>query len=198
MYPDTDTTAATPTPAEVPTVDGLCREFARAARRLAGWWGGKFPHLVGEFESAANFGLFTAARSYVSRGPDMWSQMPFMIWLRICIDRKCQAAVGREKVRHPLGFTGHATNSLTVVADRCPPFDEAIADADETWNDIETAVGLLDVLDEDRRELFLRHHADGVTISALARELGVHRSTVSYHMQSAMRKVLAFADATKF
>ncbi|WP_439622513.1 sigma factor-like helix-turn-helix DNA-binding protein [Gemmata sp.] len=190
MCPDTNT--------EPPTVEGLCVTFHRVARRFALERARTYPHLETEFVSAANFALFTGAQCYVRKGPQLWTRMRFAVWLSICVARKCQAVVAKEKTRSPTSFEVHGPNECRHVPAPGPPFDEVVADAEEQWADVETAVRLLDVLDEPRRELFLRHHADGESMGSLARERGVNTSTVAYHLKFAMAKVLAAADALKF
>jgi RNA polymerase sigma-70 factor (ECF subfamily) len=45
--------------------------------------------------------------------------------------------------------------------------------------------GAVAVLDGDQRHLLRRHFADGITLEALAAELGVHRATVARHLATA-------------
>lgn len=192
-------TAADPEP---PTVKGLCEQWVPLSVRFALKWCRRHPHLEGEFKSAANYALFRAARSYVSKGAVLWDRMRFPVWLAIIVHRACVGVVAKEMNRHPVGFAPQPADDEEpedVVADRSPEPGAVLAEAEQLDVGIGWVVELFDALyalKAEDQELVLRHFIDGVTIADLAREAGRPHSTIQTRIARAVRW-LRFAAGTE-
>lgn len=185
---------------DAPTVNGLCVEFFRIADWYTAGWCVRFPHLRDEFKSRAAFDLFTAARGYVAKGPEMWGRMRFALYLKICVHRGCERVAFVETKRRSRVGAQHrpgADESEEMAGREAPP-DESLGADEQFYADLERVVRLLDlghmVTPEDA-ELLLRHYVDGETVADLAREHGRPHSTIHTRITRAI-EWLRFAAGT--
>jgi RNA polymerase sigma factor (sigma-70 family) len=167
-------------------VVGLVERYMPLAAALARKFTVRFPALADDFASDAAFALFEAARRFRPVPEDPTQTVGFAAFARVVVTRGLLQRLRSERQKHPLTFEGRA--DLAAVA--AVPGDEPAPDAAAEYaDDVAQLERLLATLSDRRRELVVRHVAEGETLRGLAAERGVTAGAVFQCVHAAVRRL---------
>ncbi|MBA4187769.1 MAG: hypothetical protein C0467_07095 [Planctomycetaceae bacterium] len=170
-----------------PDASELVTNYFNLARKIAGRWASRYPHLAADFESAAVYDLWRTATAF---DPDRGTKFATVFHAR------CHFAmlkvVKKEYAKSPPSFGAQfvpSTEQDTHPLDRAPAHTRGPAELAELDDDVTNLPALLAVLPEGRRALVVRHIAHGETYTDLAADYGTTRSDIRGMVGKALKKL---------